>query len=207
MTLLKLDHLAVSAASLGEGTAHVEATLGATLAPGGEHPDMGTHNRLLSLGPDVYFEVIAIDPDAKDPGRPRWFNIDKFTGPPRLTLFILQTTDMAAALDILPDGFGTPLSLQRGDFRWKMAVPDSGILPWGGWAPAIIEWQDGMHPAAHLPDENIRLETLTLQHPNAEEIAATFAPLMPPDTALFQPADTPNLTATFRTPTGQVTLS
>ena len=48
---LELDHLAVSAASLAEGAAAVEAVLGVTLAPGGVHPHMGTHNRLLSLGP------------------------------------------------------------------------------------------------------------------------------------------------------------
>ena len=39
-----------------------EGALGATPAPGGHHPLMGTHNQLLSLGPGEYLEVIAIDP-------------------------------------------------------------------------------------------------------------------------------------------------
>ena len=38
------------------------------LESGGRHPHMGTHNRLLSLGPDLYLEVIAVDPDARSAG-------------------------------------------------------------------------------------------------------------------------------------------
>lgn len=207
MTLLSLDHLAVSCTSLLDGTRHAETALNVAIDTGGEHPDMGTHNRLLSLGPEIYFEVIAINPDAQGPKRPRWFNIDNFQGPPRLTNWIVQTPDMDAALAALPSGFGTPMTLQRGDLRWKMAVPDTGILPWDGWAPAIIQWIGKDHPAQRLPDQGARLETLTLQHPDAEEIAHTLAPLLPRDTALFQVAETPSLCATFQTPKGQATLT
>ena len=207
MNLLTLDHIAVSCNDLSEATPQVEAQLGVPLTPGGEHPDMGTHNRLLSLGPEIYFELIAINPDAPGPNRPRWFNIDNFDGPPRLTNWIMQTPDMDAALAKLPEGFGTPISLQRGDLRWKMAVPDSGILPWDGWAPAIIEWQGDAHPAPRLPEVGVRLDSLRLKHPQAEEIAACLAPLMPRDTALFQVDDFPSLTATLSTPAGQVILT
>jgi hypothetical protein len=207
MSLLKLDHLAVSCTNLTLGAGQIAKTLGVTLDTGGEHPDMGTHNRLMSLGAEVYFEVIAINPEATAPNRPRWFDIDNFQGPPRLTNWILQTPDMDAALDALPDGFGTPMTLQRGNLRWKMAVPDTGILPWGGWAPAIIEWLDGGHPAPGLPDVGVRLEALRLKHPYAEQIAHVLAPLLPRDTILFQISDTPGLTAIFDTPNGQVTLT
>ena len=37
---------------------------------------MGTHNRLLGLGTNVYLEVIAIDTEAAPPARPRWFSLD-----------------------------------------------------------------------------------------------------------------------------------
>uniref|UniRef100_UPI0039B8CB19 VOC family protein n=1 Tax=Albidovulum sp. TaxID=1872424 RepID=UPI0039B8CB19 len=83
------DHLAVSAASLDYGARVVEAALGIGLESGGKHPFMGTHNRLLSLGPGEYLEVIAIDPEAPGPERPRWFRLDTFTGPPRLTNWVL----------------------------------------------------------------------------------------------------------------------
>ena len=206
MNLLELDHLAVSCTTLTDGVSDVEKTLGVALAPGGQHAEMGTHNRLLSLGPDVYFEVIAINPDAPGPDRPRWFNIDNFNGSPRLTNWILRTPDMDTALAKLPQGFGVPMSLQRGDLRWKMAVPETGVLPWDGWAPAIIEWQGEAHPAPRLPDAQVRLDCLTLKHPKAEEIAKTLAPLMPRDTALFETAERPELLARFSTPQGQAEL-
>ncbi len=202
-----LDHLALSCDVLEHGTVHVSKTLGVTPSPGGEHPAMGTHNTLLSLGPDIYFEVIAINPDADGPDRPRWFDIDNFEGAPRLTNWIVQTPDLEAALSKLPNGFGTPMSLQRGDLRWRMAVPDSGILPFGGWAPALIEWQSDLHPAPMLPDRDVRLKSLRLCHPDAEEIASLLAPLMPRDTALFEPSETPQLRARFDTPAGEVVLS
>ena len=207
MSLLTLDHLAVSCETLETGAAAVAKTLGVELPVAGVHPHMGTHNRLTGMGPDLYFEVIAIDPDGTPPGRPRWFNLDRFAGPPRLTNWILRTDDIEAVLDTLPDGFGTCLSLERGELRWKMAVPESGLLPWGGWGPAIIEWQGKAHPTQTLPDSGLRLARLTLHHPDAEDIAATLAPLLPVDTVQFIPNATPSLTAICDGPTGQVRLT
>ena len=67
--MLVLDHIAVAAESLAEGAAHVEAALGVPLSDVGVHDLMGTHNRLLSLGPGLYLEVIAIDPEARPPAQ------------------------------------------------------------------------------------------------------------------------------------------
>jgi hypothetical protein len=57
----------VLAASLDQGVAWCEATLGVTPGPGGEHPLMGTHNRLLRIAtashPRAYLEIIAVNPD------------------------------------------------------------------------------------------------------------------------------------------------
>ena len=65
----QLDHLIVIAASLSQGVAWCEQTLGITPGPGGEHPLMGTHNRLFSIAspayPRAYFEIIALQPGAK----------------------------------------------------------------------------------------------------------------------------------------------
>ena len=59
--MLVLDHLAVSAATLEEGAGWIGERLGVAVEGGGRHAEMGTHNRLLSLG-DLYLEVIAVDP-------------------------------------------------------------------------------------------------------------------------------------------------
>ena len=63
--MLTLDHLAVAAVTLLDGVAAVEEALGVSLAGGGEHPLMGTHNRLIGLD-DVYLEVISINPDHRE---------------------------------------------------------------------------------------------------------------------------------------------
>ena len=72
----RIDHIAVTAPSLALGAAWLEQVLGVAPQPGGEHPLMGTHNVLLRLGDDVYLEVIAADPRAAAPARPRWFGLD-----------------------------------------------------------------------------------------------------------------------------------
>jgi catechol 2,3-dioxygenase-like lactoylglutathione lyase family enzyme len=70
------DHLVLAARDLDAGAAWLESLLGVKLAQGGKHARMGTHNRLLGLGDNFYLELIAIDPDAVAPGRPRWFGLD-----------------------------------------------------------------------------------------------------------------------------------
>ena len=45
--MLRLDHLALSCERLADGVGALEMALGVPLAPGGVHPLMGTHNRLL----------------------------------------------------------------------------------------------------------------------------------------------------------------
>ena len=158
MTLI-LDHLAVSALTLDEGVAVVEAALGVALAGGGQNPHMATHNRLLGLG-DAYLEVIAADPAAPAPVWPRWFDLDRFTGPPRLTNWIAACDDLEAALAASPDGTGTPVDLARGDYRWRMAVPADGQLPFDGCFPALIQWQGALHPARALPDAGLRARAM-----------------------------------------------
>ena len=170
---LALDHLAVSAETLEAGADWVEMALGVPLAGGGKHPHMGTHNRLLSLG-DLYLEVIAIDPAAPHPGHPRWFDLDSFRGPPRLTNWICRTDDLDAALAAAPDGAGTATDLSRGDYRWRFAVPATGKLPFDDCYPALIQWQGDLHPARSLRDHGIRLTALEISHPQAGALRAAL---------------------------------
>jgi len=202
VSVVRLDHLAVACGALAEGVAAVEAALGVPLAPGGVHPTMGTHNRLLSLGPDEYLEVIAIDPGAVPPGRARWFDLDRFSGPPRLGSWICRTEDLAQAQALAPPGTGVPIPLQRGDFRWTMAVPDDGILPFDGVFPALIAWVGTAHPAPRLPDQGVRLRGLEVAHPRPEALRTALTHLMSdPRVTVVQGAA--GLRATFSTPIGE----
>ncbi|KAF0116112.1 MAG: hypothetical protein FD150_597 [Rhodobacteraceae bacterium] len=205
MTLV-IDHIAVAARTLDEGAAWVEMALGAPLAPGGQHPHMGTHNRLLNLG-DLYLEVIAIDPAAPNPAYARWFNLDHFDGPPRLTNWICRTDDLDAALTAAPPGTGTATPLSRGDYRWRFAIPATGQLPFDDCFPALIQWQGDRHPAQALPDQGIRLQRLEITHPHAPALQTALAG-QPADPRLhLQLGPYHSLRATFSTPHGPRVLT
>ena len=197
----RLDHLAVSATSLAEGVAAVEAALGTALGPGGQHALMSTHNRLLGLG-DLYLEVIAPDPSAPAPPHPRWFRLDEFRGPPRLTNWIAATDDLDSALADAPPGVGDAVALSRGDLRWRMAVPGDGRLPFDDAFPALIEWQGQAHPAARLPDCGVRLHRLTVVHPDAQALRDSLVPHLTDTRLVIEPGPAKAMLATFDTPHG-----
>lgn len=173
---MEFDHIAVSAETLAAATEHVERALGVTLQRGGEHDVFHTHNTLLGLEEGLYLEAIAVNPDAPQPQRPRWFDLDRFSGGPRLTNWICRCADLDATLARLPDSFGAPVSLQRGDLRWRMAVPLDGVLPFDNCAPALIEWEGTAHPVARLAPSGVRLAALTVSHPQAGELAGMLGP-------------------------------
>jgi hypothetical protein len=198
--MLELDHIAVAGATLEEAVRHVEEALGCTLGPGGRHDHMGTHNRLLGLGPDVYLEAIAVDPAAAAPAWPRWFRLDAFAGKPRLANWILRTDDLDAALARAPKGAGVATALARGDFRWRMGIPADGCLPFDDAYPALIEWQGGLKPQDRLADAGIRLIRLEVAHPEADALRSAL-PLADPRIVIVVGARA--LRATFSTPHGQ----
>lgn len=199
--MLRFDHLAVSASTLEDGVTAVENALGVALAPGGKHAHMGTHNRLLGLG-DLYLEVIAIDPDAPAPTWPRWFDLDRFTGPPRLTNWVAACDDLDAELAQSPAGTGKPVSLSRGDLRWTMAVPGDGCLPYDGCFPALISWHGTLHPAALLPDAGVRLDRLEITHPDAASLNLLLARRLADPRIAFDHGPQKSMRAMFSTPNG-----
>jgi len=210
--LLCFDHLAIAAEELEPGAALIADALGAPLEPGGTHAVMGTHNRLLSLGPGEYLEVIAVDPAAVPPPQPRWFALDDFSGPPRPRAWIARAgasheglqhdAPLDAALALAPQGIGRPMDFARGDLRWTMAVPESGWLPYDGVFPALIGWQGMAHPTNALPDRGIRLRRLVLSHPEAGALRAVLAPLIRDERLVITLGSEPSLAAEFDTPAG-----
>ncbi len=199
--MLRFDHFALSAVTLEDGVAAVENALGLSLAGGGKHSHMSTHNRLLGLG-DIYLEVIATDPAAAAPAWPRWFDLDHFEGAPRLTNWVARCDDLDAELALSPDGTGVPVALERGDLRWRMAVPADGRLPYDGCFPALIQWQGTLHPSALLPDVGVRLTLLEIVHP--EELALTehLKPRLHDPRIRFTIGPQKAMRATFSTPNG-----
>lgn len=205
--MLVLDHIVIAAETLADGAAHVQAALEVELSGIGVHDLMGTHNRLLSLGPGLYLEVIAIDPDAAPPAQARWFDLDRFRGPPVLSNWIVRTDDLAAALGVAPPGMGVPISFARGPYLWQMGVPPDGRLPFDGAAPALIEWESAQHPSERLPDQGCRLEALIVEHPEAEALITAYPALGHIAGVRVVPGAVKRIWAEIATPSGRRMLA
>ena len=212
----EVDHLVVAAATLEQGAAWCEATLGVAPAGGGRHVGMGTHNRLLAIAspayPKAYLEIIAIDPDAAPPARPRWFGLDDaalqaaLRVQPRLLHVVARTTHIdhtLAALAAQGVDAGRPVAAERaspaGLLRWRIAGRSDGSLLFAGALPTLIEWGD-MHPSDSLPPSQVALLELSL------------GGLPPPLAAALGlggvgwRGDGPALSARLATPRGEVRL-
>ena len=204
---LALDHLAVAADSLAQGTAHVREALGLDIPPGGRHPLMGTHNRLMRLGEDEFLEVIAIDPDAPPPVRPRWFALDRRAERrPRLATWIVRTDDLDGALARLPRECGPAVGLERDGLRWRLSVPEDGSMPFDGAFPTVIEWPMRPLPATRMAERGAALERLVVRHPEAERARALLEPYLDDPRVAFERAETISLEARVVTPDGVRTL-
>lgn len=187
---LVFDHVAIAARTLAEGAEWLRDRLEVAPEPGGKHPALGTHNMLLSLGAGEYLELIAVDPDAPPPGRPRWFGLDNFDGLPRVAGWVARATPLVA-----PAGT-TIAEARRGDLRWRITLPDAGQMPRNGAEPMLIDWGTGAHPSDLLPDRGLRLKGLSLP---LERLDLA-------DRRLMLTGARTAITLTLTTPDGEVTL-
>ena len=219
-----VDHLVVLAPSLAEGVAWCEATLGVVPGPGGEHPLMGTHNRLIPINtaafPCAYLEIIAINREAvpqRAAGAKRWFDLDDDalqarlrTQGPQLAHWVAEVPDLPQALATLSaQGIdrGQVVAASRptpqGLLRWQISVRDDGQRLFNGCLPTLIQWGD-THPTQAMADQGVALESLALAHPQAgalrQALDAVGLGAIPVHTG---PA---RLQARLRTPRGPVNL-
>lgn len=204
---LVFDHLAVTSRTLDDGVEHVRDHTGIDMPLGGRHPLMATHNRLMALGDAEFLEVIAIDPAAPAPARPRWFALDRFAGDPRIGTWVLGTDDIETALETLsarlPDvDPGRPVRLTRGDLRWLISVRDDGSMPFDGTFPALIQWPKGTHPAARMSGDGCSLARLIIEHPEGEQIATALDGLLRDTRIVVREGVRPHLAAELITPRG-----
>lgn len=203
----RLDHLVVTAPTLDAATAHAEAALGVELQPGGRHPRMGTHNRVLRLGDACYLEAIAVEPGAPAAIRPRWFGLDALSAgaPARLATWVAATRDLGSTLMDTTPSPGAVHTMERGDYHWSITVPRDGMPPLAGCAPALIEWRGPRHPASEMIDRGCALLRLTLVHPQPEHVKRYLAGIGFGGEVEVVPArhdEAPHLAALIRTPHG-----
>ena len=213
-----LDHLIVAAHTLEQGAAWCESALGVTPGAGGKHPLMGTHNRVFKISstafPLLYFEIIAIDPEAPAPLHPRWFGLDGAAlqsslhdSGPRL----IHTVARSTMLDMHRWGLitvgqvpGDPVDLSRatatGPLEWQMLVRQDGGMDNGGALPTLLQWKS-RHPAEAMPDSGVTLTALALNG-----VGARARDVLRLRGVTVSPAGSPALRATLATPKGEVIL-
>jgi Glyoxalase-like domain len=225
----QIDHLVVLAKTLEQGVQWCQATLGVTPAPGGEHSQYGTHNRLFKIAtpanPYAYLEIIAIDPTAKGPAQgQRWFDMDDATlqaavaQEPRLIHFVANTDELQAARIALKQ-----LDLERGPavhakrhtrkgvLHWQITVREDGQRLFNGALPSLIQWGKAdetepmrLHPRNSLPRSGVSLQSLAISHPSSDKLVAAYAAIGLEGVAVQ--AGPAQITAELRTPKGVVVL-
>lgn len=222
-----VDHLIVLAASLAEGVLWCERTLGVTPAAGGEHPLMGTHNRILNVSsaahPRAYLEVIAINTGAAKAipsSARRWFDMDDSIlqqqvaqHGPQLIHWVASVPDVAmccAALTTLDIERGAIVTASRptpqGLLQWQITVREDGLRLMDGCLPTLIQWGE-THPCDSLPASGVQLQQLALQHPQAATLQAACAAIGVAPSDAITSGGTSRLSAQLHTPHGPVTLS
>ena len=227
MTGACVDHLIVFAPDLGTGVTWCERTLGITPTAGGEHPLMGTHNRIFNISspahPRAYLEIIAINIEAA-PAIPasdrRWFDMDDAAlqrqvteHGPQLIHWVASVPDVAAACTAL-----TALDIERGAvitasrptprglLQWQITVRGDGARLMDGCLPTLIQW-GAAHPCDSLPASGVQLQRLALQHPQPATLQAACDAIGVGPRVAVGAGNAPGLTGQLTTPLGAVTLS
>jgi hypothetical protein len=209
---VELDHLVVAAATLEQGEAFLAERTGARAVRGGKHPLMGTHNSLLKLDARTYIEIIAVDPEASPPARPRWFALDTpamraaLAESPRLIHWAVRCDDIdtvRAACRVDP---GPAQQATRAGLRWRITIPVDGSLPAGGVLPTLIAWEGAAHPTDTLPESGLRLATLAAAHPAPAMVREALGVMGLSDVLRVTYEATPRLAAMLHTRQGPIAL-
>lgn len=219
-----LDHLVVMAPDLASGVQWCERTLGVSPGAGGEHPLMGTHNRLLKIATssfeDAYLEIIALKPGAVPmlgSGRKRWFDFDDPAlqqsidrNGPQLVHWVARTDALDAArhswqalgIDRGP-GVRASRATPQGLLEWQITVRDDGARLFEGCLPTLIQW-GAVHPVRAMANSGVQLESVQVFHPQAQRLEEAFHAVGISQVRVEE--GTPRLQASLVTPAGRVTL-
>jgi hypothetical protein len=204
----EIDHLVYVAPDLEVGVDRLERLVGVRAVPGGRHPRWGTRNALLSLGPDVYLEILAPDPERGRPERPTLFGLDELKAP-RLATWAAKASDLERRVEA-----AAAEGVRLGEIvAGSRETPDGSVLSWrltdpavflaDGVMPFLIDWSDSRHPATDAPG-GCSLTSLRAEHPEPARVAAmleAIGSVVPVETGA-----SPVLIATIVTPSGEIEL-
>ena len=201
-----LDHLVWAARDLDHAVEQLYECSGVRAIPGGQHPDLGTHNALARLGVRTYLEVLAPDPSLRAGTLAR--QLDALQAP-ALLMWAARTRDAAAtAVCAQAAGYGSTIVEGRRtgiggeELSWtNVFVSRHGA---GTLIPFFIQWRAARHPAAHAT-EGMRLTSFFIETLRPESLRAVFAALDVKVSVRKGPRD--RLVARLDTPRGPVELT
>jgi hypothetical protein len=218
----EFDHIVFACRDLDQGAAFVQEKLGVPSQLGGVHVKMGTHNRLLSLGPSAFLELIAIDPNGAAPFQRRWFGLDdeslqhEIAKQPKLVHWVVRSpvvgdsanTDIEARTAAVREITGPVHPIQRGNFSWRITIPPHGTPMFGGVVPTVIQWDVPSPPYLSLVDQGVRLVSLnaTVEPQNAAMVRSALSAQGSDHLIYLSVGRYERLSATLQVPTGSVVL-
>ncbi len=168
-----IDHLVYACPDLDAAVAEIARLTGVRPQHGGQHPGLGTHNALLSLGDRTYLEIIAPDPAQPGTGQ-QPFGLGHLTAP-ALRAWAAAPQDLDAAVRrARAEGFdyGDIVTRHRrtlgdGELSWRMTTyPHDGAL---AVIPFLIDWGPARHPAETAPG-GLRLTEFRILAPDPQQV-------------------------------------
>lgn len=203
----KLDHILWASPDLDEGTKHLAELLGVQPEIGGSHSGFGTRNSLLSLGDEVYLEIIAPDPAQELEGTRG--EILAALPKPKLLTFAVRTFDMAYVSKLVAEaGLASkgaiPMSRRHPEgytLEWQVLRLENHV--WDNFMPFFIDWGDTKHPALTTPRG---CELLDFKISYSDTSLVELYKALDIDVGIHQASDC-HMTAVLNTAKGEVVLS
>lgn len=192
-----LDHVIIGAASLASCLSFAAAALQVTPLPGGQHPDLGTHNALVALPNDSYVELIAPDPSSERSSELR-SNLTKFESP-ALYGWCWRRRDLdQVRRALLRNGFAVSNVLSRrrrtsdgGEISWRYFHVDDPIVH--SVAPLVIDWMETPHPSIRAPMGGA-IRSVSINHPNPTRVCELLRLIGVPHEVGVNASETSSLT-------------
>jgi len=170
--MLRIDHLVIGVADLDDGVKEFEELTGIRPVYGGEHPNRGTHNALISLGDRTYLELLAPRPGTDVPESLQFLaELVELTP----VMWAVSTDDITQTADRLAGaGYevtepvpGSRRQENGSTLHWtvfEMAAPNLAG------APFFIEWSEtSVHPSASSPG-GCELGSLEIKDPEPDQL-------------------------------------
>ena len=176
-----IDHFVYAVPNLEEARDYLENLLGVRPCLGGRHPEYGTHNAQLSLGSEIYLEIMAPDPEINLSERKPLFGSNGFDRA-RLAAWLIRSRSIGRLLTLV-----TKAGFQYGRVEFGRRVkPDGSIVSWeltdpsvmvlSGAVPFLIDWKNTPHPARSAPNAG-KLVGFKIVHPDPLRVRKALSAL------------------------------